>query len=36
MNFTLTDYQHEVSNTVVQRLNAAVALRCRIDRPTGA
>ena len=26
MKFTLTDYQHEVTNSVVQRLNAAVAM----------
>lgn len=26
MKFTLTDYQHDVTNTVVQRLNAAVAM----------
>lgn len=26
MKFSLTDYQHEVTNTVVQRLNAAVAM----------
>lgn len=26
MKFTLTDYQHDVTNTVLQRLNAAVAM----------
>ncbi|MCC3299296.1 DEAD/DEAH box helicase [Arthrobacter caoxuetaonis] len=26
MKFTLTDYQHDVTNTVVQRLNSAVAM----------
>jgi type III restriction enzyme len=44
MKFTLTDYQHDVTNTVVQRLNAAVAMfdndgahsAVALTAPTGA